>query len=138
MTVVRDAKPIPDRTSPVGSVRHVINAAISEKEFAQWVVDFASLHGWRVFRVWNSQRSPAGWPDLSMVRRRDRRLVFAELKVQNPKKGKVSEDQQAWLDDLHFVASLPLVSAIRTDTRPIPEVYLWRPSDAAEIERILA
>lgn len=98
--------------------RAVMDAAISERDFADTVVQRAKQLGWRVFRVWNSQHSPAGYPDLSMVR--GERFVLAELKTM---KGKVSPEQLAWIEDLN---------------RTPVEIYLWRPCDWGEVERVLA
>lgn len=95
-------------------------ALISEKEFSQRVKEQAEALGWLVGRVWNSQNSPAGFPDLTMVR--GQRLIFAELKSM---KGKVSEHQQTWLERLSEVQS------------PV-EVYVWRPSDEDKIDKVLA
>lgn len=90
---------------------------VSEKSFMATVTAFAKLYGWKVFHVYNSQRSEPGFPDLVMVRLD--RVVFAELKTDT---GKVTTSQQEWLDLLK-----------RTPT----EVYLWRPRDWPQIERVL-
>ena len=89
----------------------------SEASFAQQVVDLAGRLRWRVYRTWKSQHSPAGFPDLCMVRRP--RVVFAELKRQDKSP---TPEQQAWLDDLRACGH---------------EAYLFRPSDFEEIVRIL-
>lgn len=89
-----------------------------ERSFADQVVQAAQLLGWRVYRTWNSQHSPAGFPDLVLVRRP--RVVFAELKRQD--KGPTT-DQTAWLEDLRASGQ---------------EAYLWRPSDWSTIEKVLS
>jgi hypothetical protein len=94
----------------------------SERQFERAVVEYAKLAGWRVFHPFDSRRSEAGWPDLTLVR--DGRLVFAELKSE---KGRVRPEQQVWQEALLRVAS-------RT---PGVEVYLWRPSMWDEIEGTL-
>ena len=100
---------------------------ISEEDFKALVIDLAHVHSWRVahFRPamtkqgWRTavQGDGAGFPDLVLVR--GNRLLFAELKSV---KGKVSPDQKTWLQGLREACS---------------EVYLWRPSDYDEIERVL-
>jgi hypothetical protein len=92
---------------------------LTEKQWSQQVVDYAKLRGWLCYRTWTSIHSPAGYPDLTMVR--DGVLVFAELKTE---KGKVTPSQQEWLDAL--------------TRHPMVSVYLWRPSDWLEVLEALA
>jgi len=87
-----------------------IGGKITEKELRQSLVRAARGFGWRVYFTWSSMHSPAGFPDLCMVK--GKRLVFAELKTET---GRVSEDQTAWATDL--------VASGRC------EYYLWRPAD---------
>jgi hypothetical protein len=96
----------------------VLNGRVTEKDFAQCVVDLAHLHGWFVYRAWTSIHSPAGWPDLTMVR--GERLVAAELKREGKQP---TPAQRRWLDALGAVPSI--------------EVFVWRPSDWAEIVEVL-
>lgn len=103
----------------------------SEKQFEAAVVEFAKLNGWKVFHPFDSRRSEAGWPDLTLVR--DGWLVFAELKTE---KGALSRKQREWLEALQ-------IPSWRLHTRPGYEealmlVRVWRPSDWPEIERVLA
>lgn len=96
----------------------------SEKGLLSRVADFARDHGWRGYHTWKSANSAPGFPDLCLCRVGGdgvARLVFAELKLES---GRVTPDQRRWLDDLSQV--------------PGVEVYLWRPADWDEIERILA
>lgn len=68
--------------------------SMTEKDLSQAIVDEARTLGWLVYRVWNSQHSPAGFPDLVLLHpKTGRRLVF-ELKTV---KGKVSDAQREWL-----------------------------------------
>lgn len=90
-----------------------------EKDFQQQVIDLAQIAGWLHYHTYDSRRSPAGYPDLSLVR--NGRLIYAELKSES---GSPSDEQQKWLDEL--------------DRVPGVEVYVWRPSDWDEIERVLA
>ena len=104
-------------TVPDVSGRDVLLAGVSEREFAQTVVDLAEARGWLAYRTWNSQHSPAGFPDLTLVR--NDRLVMAELKTM---KGRVSPAQRQWLDALKGAGV---------------EVHLWRPDQMSEIEEVL-
>lgn len=103
----------------------VIAKSISEKELSQFVVDLARLLGWKVARwpTWRATGTDPGVPDLLLVR--NGRLIFAELKTE---KGKVSEAQEDWLNDLS-------VAAMGADV----ELYIWRPSSwlSGEIEKVL-
>jgi len=91
---------------------------ILEKDFQDTVVEYAHLCGWMTYHTHDSRRSDAGFPDLTMVR--GTRLIFAELKSQ---KGTIRPAQEAWLQRLQGV--------------PAVEVYLWRPTDWDDIEKIL-
>ncbi len=130
---------------------------ISETAFASQVEDLLQRFGWRwmhmkpaMFRdgVWSSRMNEEGkgFPDYCAVR--PPRLIFAELKGE---KGKVTPEQEAWLEDLrrcqNNVISEPLTlirgaAIIRMKGKGItytvkPEVYLWRPSDFEKIAEIL-
>jgi len=81
--------------------------------------------------------SEPGWPDLTLMRRRDRRLVFAELKTE---KGRLSDRQLEVMALLGAIAGddwmLELPMAERLEMRGIPDVpkiqtFVWRPSDLA-------
>lgn len=98
---------------------------ISEKDFEGQIRDLAKLFNWKYYHTWRSIHSPAGFPDCVMVR--PPRLLFAELK----REGKdPTPAQQEWLDILRQCA--PILDII-----PIPEVYLWRPSDLEQIVEVL-
>jgi hypothetical protein len=100
----------------------VINASISERDFQATVRAYAELNGWRVHTVWNSRKSPEGWPDLFMARccvGGAAEVIAAELKTE---RGRVTEAQRTWLALLNL-AGIP--------------AYLWRPSDWPAIERRL-
>lgn len=95
---------------------------LSEREFARQVVDLATVLGWhtasfRPAQTMKGWRTPvsgslgAGWPDLTLVRARDQRVIFAELKAE---KGRLSADQE-------FVHGVLRASG--------QAVYVWRPSD---------
>jgi len=92
---------------------------VTERDWRQTVVDYARLHGWRVYFAWRSDHSPAGFPDLTLVR--GERLVFAELKRHD---GKLTEPQEAWLADLGRVAGVA--------------VFCWKPVDWPAVQAVLA
>lgn len=97
---------------------------VSEREFQAAVVELARWCGWRCYHTFDSRRSVAGFPDLVMVR--DDRLVVAELKSA---RGRVSVEQQGWLDAFGVVAD---GSAGRV------MVCVWRPADWVSIVGVLA
>lgn len=92
--------------------------AETEAGFQAAVVHLASMRGWQVYHDYDSRRSAAGFPDLCLVR--DGRVLFAELKTE---RGRLRTEQRAWLVALGLCAGV--------------EVYLWRPSSWAQIERAL-
>ena len=93
---------------------------ITEKEFMADLKKFAVMLGWKWYHPYLSIHSERGFPDVTLVK--PPRLIYAELKSE---KGKVTDNQQEWLD---------ILSAI-----PGVEVYLWRPTDEdwEEIVRVL-
>ncbi|GIV07644.1 MAG: hypothetical protein KatS3mg017_0846 [Fimbriimonadales bacterium] len=107
----------------------LLSDAVPEREFQARVIQLARLCGWRVYHSRPAQyrsgrwatplQGEAGLPDLILLR--PPRLVFAELKSE---KGRVSKEQQAWLDALRACNGV--------------EVYLWRPSDWASIVATLS
>jgi VRR-NUC domain-containing protein len=101
----------------------------TERQFERAIVEYAQLNGWMTWHAYDSRRSTPGWPDLAMAR--GGRLVLAELKTE---KGRVSRDQQAWLDALGIqdeYARRFLAGQSRL------QVFLWRPSDWPEVEWVL-
>lgn len=108
---------------------------LTEKEFQRQVVELATIRGWRVYHPFLSKWSERGFPDLTMVRARDRRLVFAELKRD---KGRTSEAQDEWLALLGRLTdeSCGVPPGEVRDGRRL-DVYLWRPADWPEIEEAL-
>jgi len=86
---------------------------ILERDFQDMVLEVAHGCGWLTYHTYDSRRSQAGFPDLTMVR--GNRLIFVELKSY---KGKANEAQEMWLAALADV--------------PHAEVYLWRPGEQWE------
>ena len=102
------------------SAREVLLREVKESTFRDQVRAWAERLGWLTYFTWNSRHSPAGFPDLVMVR--PPRLLLVELKTQlaPPPHGR----QLLWLDTL---AEVPCV-----------EVHVWRPMDEDLILRVLA
>jgi hypothetical protein len=135
-------------------------SVLTETDFRAQVVQLATLCGWRSYFVEQSTReivrrsgarvrvrnvNPAGvgFPDLVLVRARDARLIFAELKRDlGPRGGGEDQhvnpttEQRAWLDDLTAVAAFIGKATARIGL-PIVDVKVWRPRDMPEIERLL-
>lgn len=104
---------------------------ITENDFLKQVIDLAHLRGWMVahFRPsvnrrgkWSTavQADGQGFPDLVLVSANRERVIFVEIKSA---KGRLSESQCDWLSSLQCCDGV--------------EVYMWRPYNFSEIERIL-
>ena len=93
---------------------------VSEKVFRQQVLAAAREAGWLAYFTWTSIHSPAGFPDLVLVKP-GKPVLFSELKTA---KGTVSAAQRAWLEAL----------AQTTDVI----ACLWRPEDLAAIRQFLS
>ena len=112
--------------------------ATSEAELQRLVTDMAELYGWewvhfRPARTDKGWRTPVsgplgkGWPDLVLVRERDRRILFVELK----REGGVLSEHQA--DVLLSLATIAVDSCLGL------AVHVWWPSlvTSGEVERLL-
>lgn len=107
-------------------------ARMSEEQLLSAVLETTDRFGWRSAHVGAPMRylpkargggaipdkRARGFPDLVLVR--GTRLVFAELKSDT---GRVTSEQQAWLDALDGVAAEFFGAEIDAKV----EVYLWRP-----------
>jgi hypothetical protein len=121
--------------------------AITEADFQRMVTDLAGVLGWswvhfRPAQTQRGWRTPvegplgAGWPDLTLLRVRDRRLIFAELK---------RETTTVTVDQAAVLAALGELSAPIGDFRVADgcqtyariETWVWRPSDLDAIAEIL-
>lgn len=91
---------------------------ITEKQLQRQVIDFAKLMGWKHYFTWRSIHSPAGFPDLVLVR--PPRILFIELKAG---KNKLSPEQKEWLELLR-ACGLP--------------AFCFYPEDWDEIQRLLS
>lgn len=105
---------------------------LSERQFGQEVVDLARILGWRVYRTWLPIHSPAGFPDLVLLR--PPRLIFVELKSDI---GKTTPKQDEWLADLAAIAVAADVPLDIGGRRAPIEVHLWRPRDFDQIACVL-
>lgn len=154
--------------------RVAVSPAMTEREFQRWVIDQARSFGWGVtlsarkvmlaeaagygveappldglvFHPQYSLGSEPGWPDLTLIRRRDRRLIFAELKSQ---KGQLSPRQAEVLGLLRELELEPSGLVRGEAQRPNPsesrmrmlgdlpriEVHVWRPEDLQAIAETL-
>lgn len=99
-------------------------AVVTEAQFQAAVLDLARLRKWIYYHTYDSRHSPAGFPDLVLVRAT--RIVFAELKTN---RGRVSVAQSVWLRALQV---------LEATTAGAVSVHVWRPADWGTIERILA
>ncbi len=109
--------------------------ALTEIDFQRQLVGpngLATMLGWlhvhfrpaKTERGWRTPGSGElleGWPDLVLVRARDKRLIFAELKSEL---GDLSLEQLRVFDVLRSVTS-----GDHGPLEPQVEVHLWRPSD---------
>jgi hypothetical protein len=126
---------------------HAIDPAFTsytEKEFQAEVMTLARKGGWTCgakdvdelggltyHSVSVMAQSERGWPDLTLIRRRDRRLIFAELKREA---GELSERQVA------VMGLLACLEGSRVDLLsggPAVQVRVWRPSDMSAIRDVL-
>ncbi len=89
---------------------------MSEKELQAGVVELAQVLGYRHYFTYRSKRSPAGWPDLQIVRER---LILLELKIDV---GKCSAAQKEWIHALLNAGC---------------EIYVARPDDLDALALIL-
>lgn len=92
--------------------------AMTERQLKEAVVECSQRLGYVVYWTWNSIHSPAGFPDLCLVREC---VIFAELKTT---KGELTLNQEHWRDRLQ-AANVAW--------------FLWRPADWLDgsIERVL-
>lgn len=94
-------------------------AAVTEASWQRTVTDALRVHGWNVFADRVAWRSDAGYPDLTAVNVKQKRVIWVELKTE---KGKLSEKQQHWRDLLIEAGQ---------------EHFVWRPSDWDAAQRVM-
>ncbi len=95
---------------------------LTEKQFEGQVKHLARLFGWKYYHTWRSIHSPAGFPDVVMVR--PPRLIFAELKSE---KGELTNEQEEWATELQAIADHSLGVMY----------FIWKPTDWERILEIL-
>lgn len=93
---------------------------MTEAELQEAVREIATTTGWLYYHTYRSKRSPAGFPDVVLVR--PPRVVFAELKSDT---GKLTKEQRAWMDTLG-------------ECSPRVEAYVWKPGDMDQIAEVLS
>lgn len=106
---------------------------MNEAAWQARVIACAQRLGWRVAHFprvnpegrWRTAvaADAKGYPDLTMLR--GSRLIFAELKTD---KGRLRPDQRAWIEQLCHASAMSYGF----------EVYLWRPRDWHDVQRLLA
>lgn len=87
----------------------VLASSMTERDLQAVTIELAEWLGWLSYHTYDSRRSQPGFPDLILVRRD--RAIAVELKSG---RGKVTAEQQTWLDAL---ASAGIPTAV------------WRPAD---------
>jgi len=91
-----------------------------EKDFQRTVIELARLHGWRAYSIPDSRRSTEkGYPDITLWHAKRKVFALAELKTV---KGKLSAEQIAVHAELKACGMT---------------VYVWRPDEWDEIEKVL-
>lgn len=104
---------------PPLSGRDVLLWALPESQWQQQVIDWASRAGWTHYHTRDSRKSPAGFPDLVLVKP-GRMVVFAECKTM---RGIELPSQKRWRALLNAAVGC--------------QAYLWRPSDEDEVKEVL-
>lgn len=124
----------PDTVEPDVLIDAEFNA-MNERTFQAWVRRIALENNWLFFHTYDSRKSDKGFPDCVIVR--DGFLIFAELKVQSESKGKVTPNQQVWLDALGIVSDESFPGARNGKIYEPVRVFLWRPLDRKQIIEVL-
>ena len=81
---------------------------MTERELQNAVLELAGYLGWFCYHPFDSRRSVAGYPDLTLIRER---IIFAELKSA---KGKLTFEQNLWARQIGLAGV---------------DWYCWRPAD---------
>jgi hypothetical protein len=98
--------------------RQRVQAEMPEEQLQERVRELAEQYGWRYFHVYDSRKSPEGWPDTVLLK--GERAIIAELKSAT---GIVTEAQHAWLTAWGQVQHIAC--------------HVWRPEHLQEIETLL-
>lgn len=89
---------------------------MTERQWQQQVIDLARLLQWSYYHTFDSRRSNPGFPDLVLWKDR---TIFAELKTNH---GRLTAEQRRVAEAL---------------ARAGAEVYVWRPRDLDDVQRVL-
>lgn len=98
--------------------RTILDAALSERDWQETVMQVLRAHNWLVYHTYDSRRSQPGFPDIIAVR--GWRILAIELKKA---RGRVTREQREWLDAFAATGHA--------------EPYVWRPRDWDTITRIV-
>lgn len=131
----------PAQRRPRQSEAGRIQPAITESDFATTIEDALTRFGW-LWCHYRPARTEQGWrtaitgfkgmPDYIAVR--NERLLFIELKSE---KGRIAEEQKAWLAALRMCQVQAASQDSAGNEVPMPEMYLWKPSDFETAVRVL-
>ena len=83
---------------------------MAEADLQEAIRQAALYQGWLCYHTHDSRHSAQGFPDLCLVHPRTGKLIFWEAKATT---GRVSAEQNEWLDALRTVTAPPLVEVIR-------------------------
>ena len=101
-------------------------APMTEKQLSQTIVDAARDCGWLVYRTFNSRYSPAGYPDLHLIRNGEQ--MFMELKSA---KGKTTPKQDEWLAALKECPDVDVRVVYPSDLEDVYRLLVTGPTHAA-------
>lgn len=98
---------------------------LTERQWQAQIVKAAEAIGWLCYHTYDSHRSHKGFPDLVLVKAP--MIIFAELKVKSAevKAGRLTPEQDIWIQALDLCGDINF------------KVYVWRPDDWPEVERVL-
>lgn len=119
------------------SAHQLLYNARSEAELFENVRDYCAQGGWWMYHTHDSRKSQSGWPDVVALRAGT--MVIAELKRQREQ----PTTSQALVigllrDVVDSLRGLALIAGRTAGTEDLPvQVYVWRPSDLPDIQRIL-
>lgn len=88
----------------------------SEVSFQDAIIAAARYLGWKVYHTHDSRRSPAGFPDLVLVKDK---VLYREVKTE---KGRLTREQADWILALRAAGA---------------DAGVWRPSDWDALEKEL-
>lgn len=105
----------------MSKAEHPLAYEVKEKQLQATIIGLAREHGWAIYHPYDSRKSVPGYPDLTLVHP-VHGVVWLELKVQDTRKGRLSEHQVAWLDLLRTAGQ---------------RAWVIRPLDMGFVEQVL-